>query len=298
MNRPFYIMIMLPVASGVFAAGAPEQIEQSAGVDYTLVADSNQTQAKSGRDIITDEFFRIDGTLGFSYSPSVDKIIVLDGLLSGQAHRHTKSLNMIETGIRLTYRWQNDFGYFSPLYQISTTLLLSENDTRQRSHTGFIHQGFASGRFTTELDWVAGIERKTQDSNSAVFDSIRDRVFLNLDYGWSDNISNYIGYSYIAGDVVSTQQVVFCNGVSRTDIYRVIQVSNRIEPDDAFTDDYCGDWVSYRIDANTQAFDAGLSYGISFTSALDFSVRSVHVNGDGPADYQRTLISLSYLSRF
>ena len=155
-----------------------------------------------------------------------------------------------------------------------------------------------SARLTTKISGSLGLENKVRDSESKVFDLTQNRIFGHLDYAWSDDLAIYSSYSYIKGDTVSTVQSQYCNGLTSISIYPLLVVSKGIEWDQAFNEAYCGNWLSYRLEASTQILVLGSNYGFGHSSSLDFSWLYADVQAEGGNYYRRNIVQLNYLKAF
>ena len=100
------------------------------------------------------------------------------------------------------------------------------------------------------------------------------------------------------GDVTSTAQVQFCNGLPADDVYNLIKAATEIEEDEAFNEHFCGNWVAYRLDGQTNAITVGLNQGIGHKYAVDVSMVWASVRGDLNNDYYRRIYRATLLARF
>lgn len=261
-------------------------------------SDDNVSRAQHERDIIFDNFFRIDSHLILDYELSFNKSISLELQAAHQAYQYTDLLSRNEYSARMIYRWQNSFYYNSPWYQVFSDIRILDIGEQQRDSTLYTQQAMVSARLTTKISASLGAEYQVRDSESRVFDRKQSRLFMHLDYAWSDSLSLYSGYSYIQGDTVSTVQSQYCNGLIATSVYPLLTVSKAIEWDQVFNDAYCGSWISYRLDASTQTVMLGANYGFDHSSSLDLSWLYADVQAEGNNYYQRQIIQLNYLKAF
>jgi len=261
-------------------------------------SDDNVSRAQHSEDIIYDNFARLDGHLIFDYELSFNKSISVELQAAHQAYQHTELLSKNEVSARLIYRWQNSFHYNSPWYQLFSDISHWDLGEQQRDSTLYTQQAMVSARLTTKISGSLGAEYQSRDSESRVFDLKQSRIFAHLDYTWSDSLSFYSGYSYIQGDTVSTVQGAYCNGLIATSVYPILTVSKEVEWDQIFNDAYCGQWISYRLEAVTQTLVLGGNYGFDHSSSLDLSWFYADVDAKGDNYYQRQIIQLNYLKAF
>jgi hypothetical protein len=289
----FILLLLLSIS---FRAHA--EIEQQVLLSAMIGSDDNVSRAENKVDIISDRFANIDARVITDYEISFNKSLSLELQVGHQAYQFTKQLERNEYSGRLVYRWQNNFAYNSPWYQIFSDIKIWDSKAQQRNSTFYTQQAMVSARLTTKISGSIGLEHKLRDSESRVFDLTQSRAFAHLDYAWSDDFSLYASYSYIKGDTVSTVQNQYCNGLTATSVYPLLLVAKDIEWDEVFNNDYCGNWISYRLKALTQSFVLGANYGFDHTSSLDFSWLYVDVQAEGGNDYQRNIIQVNFLKAF
>lgn len=268
------------------------------GLDTTLGTDSNISRAQEDKNIISDRFARVDGKLTVKGVLSFNKALILDLYGGHQLHEFTSSLDQTTLGSRLTYRWQNDFSYDSPWYQVFGQYEYWLSEVKQRTSHVYNAQAMASARFTTKIRWVAGYEYQQRLSEGEVFDTNQNRLFFNLDYDFRNGYAVYGAYGFIKGDTLSSVQNIYCNGNNSTSIYSLITSSQAIEQDQAFSQDYCGNWLAYRLDATTHSATLGLNYALGHKAALDASLLVVKSIADDDIEYDRQIFQLTLLMAF
>ena len=268
------------------------------GSDFTVATDSNVSQAQDKQNIISDRFSRIDVRLGFKKELAFNKAIIVESMASYQGFEFTQKLNRSELSARGIYRWQNNFSYQSPWYQIMMDVQRWDVGVDQRDSDIYLFQFMVSARLTTHVNWVLGLENKRRDSDGSVFDTQQDRAFLHFDYNLRGWPALYGGVSYIEGDTVSTVQGSYCNGLQALSTYPLIVVSDAIEWDEAFSEEYCGTWISYKLSGQTVTGTMGINWPINHSTALDFSFLYVDVSAKGNNEYQRQVIQLNLLKAF
>jgi hypothetical protein len=274
------------------------EIETQTLLSATVGADDNVSRAENRVDIIADRFAHADARFIMDYEISFNKSLSLEVQAGHQAYQFTDQLGRNEFSGRIVYRWQNNFSYNSPWYQVFSDIKVWDSKAQQRNSTFYTQQAMVSARLTTMISGSVGAEHKVRDSESRVFDLAQSRVFAHLDYAWADDFSLYSSYSYIKGDTVSTVQSQYCNGLIATSVYPLLLVSKDIEWDQAFNDSYCGNWISYRLNALTQTFVIGANYGFDHSSSLDFSWLYADVQAEGDNYYQRNIMQLNFLKAF
>jgi hypothetical protein len=275
-----------------------EEIRFNPSAITTLATDSNLTRAQDTKNIISDRFARIDLAVNSIFELSFNKAIIIEPSFSYQAYQFTPSLNRSEFSASVIYRWQNSFSYNSPWYQLmGKTQHWLTGVKQRRSYVNTAH-AMSSARLTTVITWMAGLEWSQRLSEGSVFDTEQSRLFLNIDYTVNNQIFLYAGYNYIAGDTLSSVQSSYCNGLASTSIYPLIVASEEIEWDQAFSEDHCGNWLTYRLNATTQTATLGLNYGLNHSTSLDASILSVQVNAEDGIEYSRQIFQFSLLKGF
>jgi len=297
MNISFMLMLLV-LANPVNSQTWFEEIRVSPSVISTLATDSNVTRAQDEKNIISDRFARVDLSLNALFELSFNKAIILEPSISYQAFQFTPSLNRSEFSASAIYRWQNTFAYNSPWYQVMGRYEYWLADVKQRrSHINKV-MAMSSARLTTVITWMAGLEWQQRLSEGTVFDTSQTRAFLNLDYTLNNQAVLYGGYNFIKGHTLSSVQSAYCNGLASTSIYPLILASEEIEWDQAFSEDHCGNWLSYRLSATTHTATLGLNYGLSHSTSIDASILHVQVNATDSIEYERQIFQFSLLKGF
>ncbi len=265
--------------------------------ELTVGYDDNLSQAERERDTIEDHF--VEGQLGLIYNHRINNHAAtsLKGFLSGQAYETARSLSRGSAGVEWSLRFQPSFGFLSPFYRLSVSAQMDEYEAEQRDSDVIKAQFVATKRITDKFTSSLGAEYRYRDSDGSVWDTEDARAFINGDLMLTKHLAFYSTYSFMAGDVVSSAQVRFCNGLVADDIYGLIQSSTALERDEGLSEDFCGDWVAYRLDATAHTIMTGLNYGMGRWS-LDASMLWASINGEGDNDYYRRIYRLSVLARF
>lgn len=290
-----YIVLCILISVWLNAHGEMRWIPT---MDGSLGYDSNISRAQDERNIISDQFARFDARLALKKELTFNKAIIVEGQASHQAHQYSTLLDQSELSARFMYRWQNRFGYQAPWYQVMFESKLLEGQVEQRNSNVYKIQAMASARLTTQISWVAGAESALQDSEGSVFDTQQHRLFLHVDYNLRGGPLMYGGVSLMQGDTISSVQSVYCNGLTAVDTYPLIVASDAIEWDEAFSGDYCGTWISYRLSAQTYVGTLGINYPLSPKLALDASIMAVDVQAQDNIEYQRQIIQINLLKAF
>jgi len=266
--------------------------------ELTVGYDDNLSQAERERDTVEDHFLEAQLGLLYNHEINFNAAVSFKGFLSGQAFETADSLNRGSAGLEASLRYQPTFGFLAPFYRLTLTAQLDEYDSEQRDSDILKAQLSGTKRITDKLTGTLGAEYRYRDSEGSVWDNKDWRFFINGDLMLTKRLALYSTYSFLTGDVTSSAQVTFCNGLAADDIYGLIQSSTAIEFDDAFSNDFCGDWVAYRLDGTTNAIMTGLNYGFNHSVSLDASMLWASINGDGDNDYYRRVYRFSLLARF
>lgn len=300
-DKPLKLVVRLPFvflvcfAHSIFAGGH-DGIHVS--LDLATGLDSNVTRAKYSQDIISDRFVSLDLNLNKDFPLSGSQVAIASFGTIGKKLQFTDQMDEIGVYGGLQYRWQNRFGFLSPFYEINTKLTEKKFNDDSRNSLISTTQLFFTKRITDAVTTSSGYEFKYRDSNGSVYDNNQHRFFLNLDYVWDQQLAFYGTYSFIQGDTISSAQRIYCNGVFATDIFPFIQESTALEQDNAFNQDYCGQWVSYRLDATTNMFWIGANYGLSHSIAVDLSLAMIKVSANADINYSRNIFQTSFLLFF
>ncbi len=280
------------------AAHAAEDSPWIIDTELTLGSDDNVGRAERERDIASDITLLLNAGLAYNTSTGGKSALTLRAFAETERYQETTGLNRATLGGQFIFRWQHRLGYRAPFYQFNIGVQLDEYDSEQRNSTVTRSQLMATRRITDRITSSMGIEYQKRDSEATVFDLEQGRVFLNIDYALRTGWAYYGTFSYIDGQIWSTAQNVFCNGLPAADIFDIINASSAIESDDAFNDAYCGNWLAYRLEAQTLTAMLGINKAIDNSLALDLSLLNAQVDADGDTHYDRTLVRATVLKRF
>lgn len=289
--------LLLALAPAISTAAEPEAAWLFDG-ELTAGYDSNVTRAAFVRDIVDDGF--VSASLAAAWNLEFGQLhaLTLRTFLEGDAFDRVDALDRAGAGVQGIFRWQDRFGFTVPFFQVSLAAQVDDVAEGLRDATRYTAQGFMTRRVTDALRYSVGLDATYQDADGKVFDTAQARAFVNADLALDRNWSLYGTYSAAVGDTVSSARLVSCGGVPAGDIYGLIDAADEVEADPALDDALCGDWLSYRLPAQTHVFVVGLNRGLGHSLSLDVSAQQVLVYADGNNEYQRTLVRAGILARF
>jgi hypothetical protein len=221
----------------------------------------------------------LDGFSLFNYGGNVsfNKVETFEGL------------DNIEFEVNARYRFALSSGFTSPIYSLKASLGGAEFDSDMRDATFWSLSAELNKWLTTTINMTAGIGVRGQESVSEVYDLGEARAFVNFDTNFSSTDLVYTTFTFITGDTVS----------SATPTLEIINVSDAIEPDDAFGG-VDANQFAYRIDSNTAVITLGYNRIMTRDLSLDVSARFVEsvAKNDEDIYYDRTIFRASLLGRF
>jgi FimV-like protein len=271
------------------ARRAEEPVVFRFSYDLAYIHDDNVRLARDDVDIREDNI--LSGTLKATAGKSLDGFSLLNygGSVTYNKFETFDGLDNVEFEVNTRYRFALSSGFTSPIYSLKASLGGAEFDSEMRDATLLSLSAEINKWLTTTINMTAGIGINKQESVSEVFDLSDARVFVNFDTNLSDTDLVYTTFSYITGDTVS----------SATPTLDIINVSDAIEPDDAFGG-VDANQFAYRIDSNTAVITLGYNRIMSRDISLDFSLRYVdsEARDDENIYYERTIFRASLLGRF
>lgn len=294
--RSMGLWLALFASAGVNAA--EEEGLFAFGADAMLQFDDNQSRAERRRDQIEDMSLLVSGNVTTDWEPSITQLFAVTASVELERFDDISALDRNSLQLKGAWRWQPDPSFLGPIFEINASTRFDDVKTDQRSSTVNRVQTFVTRRLTDKLTTSFGLEYRTRDSEGSVWDLIDKRWFLNLDLLLTRRDAAYFTFSRISGDTFSSAQRTFCNGAIAWDLLDLVNAGTELEPDEAYNDELCGDWVAYRLDANTNVFNLGYNRGFGHTMALDFSWTFVDVTGRKGNEYDRNLIRATLLKRF
>lgn len=269
-------------------------------LDGTGSYDTNVGRAQFTRDVIGEYQGAVELGLAYDFDLGLFQALSARGFAETQVHQTLKPLDQVSYGGELSYRFQFALGFYEPFITLSLRAQDDDvqDDMRDAGTTTFALQ--ASRRLSDSFTGTLGIERRQTDSDSRVFDVDTDRAFINLDYRMEQGWVGFLTLGYLRGQTVSSAQLALCDGTRPQDIFPLLAASQVIEPDQAFNEALCGDWLSYRLEANTKTLQFGLNKSVSHALALDLSVLWVDTEAalDAQVNYQRRIARVGLLMRF
>ena len=258
--------------------------------DLAYIHDDNVRLARDDIDIREDNIF--SATVKATAGKSIDGFSLLNygGSVTYNKFETFDTLDNVEFEVNTRYRFALSSGFTSPIYSLKASLGGVEFvDSEMRDSTLLSLSAELNKWLTTTLNMTAGVGFNERDSVSEVFDLSEVRAFVNLDTNFSKTDLVYTTLTLITGDTVS----------SATPTLDIINVSDAIEPDDAFGG-IDANQFAYRIDSDTAVITVGYNRIMTQDLSLDFSVRYVESEAKDDADvyYERTIFRASLLGRF
>jgi len=257
--------------------------------DLAYLHDDNVRLARDDVDIREDNI--VSGTLKATAGMSLDGFSLLNygGSVTYNKFETFDGLDNVEFEVNTRYRFALSSGFTSSIYSLKASLGGVEYDSEMRDSTLLSLSAEINKWLTTTINMTAGLGYKQRESVSEVFDLGEARVFVNFDTNFSKTDLVYTTFTYITGDTVS----------SATPTLDIINVSDAIEPDDAFGG-VDANQFAYRIDSNTAVITVGYNRIMTPDLSLDISAR--FVNSEAKEDdniyYERTIFRASLLGRF
>lgn len=282
------------------AASAFEREDLSFGADITAQWDDNQSQAQFERDQVEDQ--SLLGSVMVGYDHLLARHTMLKVMLQAEQERPDEidTLKRTSVGGRAALRWQPSSAFTAPIVEWNVSWRDDDVETDARDATVTSTQLFVTRRLTDRITTTLGAEYRRRESEGSVWDLKDARGFVNLDYLMNASMAAYLTYSYLEGDIASSAQRSYCNGAPARDLLPLIGVATAKEPDEAYNNALCGDWLAYRLDANSHVYVMGVNYGFSHSLSVDVSVLHADVTAreDSDVNYERQVIRASLLKRF
>ena len=257
--------------------------------DLSLIRDDNVRLARDEVDIREDNV--ASATLKATAGISLDDFSLLNygGSITYNKFETFDTLDNVEFEANVRYRFALTSGFGSPIYSLRARIGGVEYDTEMRDSTLYSLSAELNKWLTTTINMTAGVGFNGRDSVSEVFDLEEVRAFVNFDTNFSSTDLVYTTFTLISGDTVS----------SATPTLDIINVSDAIEPDDAFGG-VDANQFAYRIDSNTAVVTLGYNRILTPRMSLDLSARYVEseAKDDDNIYYERTILRASLLGRF
>jgi hypothetical protein len=267
-------------------------------LDVTLTQDDNLNRAQYDRDKVEDISLSSQLSLSRDTDLNPQHKLVWTGFVGGELYNDISELNRATLGGKIAWRSVHKMGFREPLFEWNLTGQYDDYGVDQRDSYVTQLQFFVTRRWTDRITTTLGGDYQWRESDGSAFDTGRSRAFLNVDYRVYGESSLYLTASRSDGELVSSAQRQFCNGLPATDILPLINVATEIEPDEALNNDLCGEWIAYRVDAISDAGVLGFNWPFSGKMSLDISALYADVDVTSDVYYRRTIYRASLLKRF
>lgn len=290
----FSLLISLTLSGVVSADESPFSID----LEFIAARNTNIGNAERSRDIVEDNLLTLVGGLSHSWEFGPQAVVVR-GFLDTQRVDVVDGLSRLSFGGNLLYRRQITPQPTSPFLELGFTLRVDDFDVDQRDSTVSILHATISKALNTSINLSAGLEYQEQESEGTVWDLEQTRAFLGIDIIFAETWSVHGNYSFIDGEVASSAQTIFSDGIPADDIFELIDAAIAIEPDEAFNNAFPGTrWLAYSLSAVTNSFTIGVSKKLPHDFTLDFSYLSVFVDADSSNEYDVQVYRATLLKRF
>jgi FimV-like protein len=255
--------------------------------DVSVAYDDNIRRAQNEVDIRADNIVNL--TLNAKAGKPLGRFSLLTygGSISAEKFATFEKLDNMSFNANVRYRFAFASGFTSPIYSIGLKVGGIESDQVARDSAVYTASLGLNKWITDTINMSLGLDYKQRESRSRVFDTVENRLFVNLDINLSKKALLYSTYTYIIGDIVS----------SATPTLAIINAAQEIEPDDAFGG-ITTNQFAYRLDSDTQVITLGYNQIMSAKISLDFSYRYVKTESEGNIEYDRSIFRASLLGRF
>ncbi|MCP5160675.1 MAG: hypothetical protein H7A00_03260 [Hahellaceae bacterium] len=288
-----------PLISADEDAWLSTTLEVTGGLDY------NVGNGAKHRDKVEDHFGEAVLTVGHEFFITEYHAVNLQLDMNTRQFKDINGLDHWGGGGEIAYFMQPGRHFYTPVIQVNASLHEEVYNPDQRSNRLTKGQLVIMERMSDRISANTGIEYSQRDANAEIFDLEEYRAFFALDLMLTQNITLYGAFSFIRGDITSSAQVQFCNGALATDIYDLVNNAHAIATDKALSEAFCGTWLTYKLEADTQTYRTGINYALSHDWSLDISGLYAHarVNADagtlyGNIDYERAVFLISLFAGF
>ena len=271
--------LVLPGAAG--AAGWSADL----GVTY----DNNVTLAENQSDILPDTF--VSGSIAKSFSQTLGERsrLIYRPFVQAQAYDKYEDLSFVAGGVNVTYQYRSSGALLAPTWGLFVKGWVEEYKSEFRDSNRYSFGASVRKALTDRITFATVVSANQRDSDGVVWDTKDWSLLMNLDYELARRATLYATLDYRDGDIVST-------AVPTLDIANAIQEGKvkAVQVDDVFG----GEALAYRLNGHTLIGKIGVNFVLNETDSLDLSAWYANADADGGIRYDRTIVSVAYLTRF
>ncbi len=252
--------------------------------DLGVTYDNNVTLAENASDILSDTFVSTSIAKSFSQALGERSRLVYRPFVLAQAYDKYDGLSFVAAGMNLTYQYRPSGAVLAPTWSAFAKTWVEEYKSKFRDSNRYSVGASVRRVLTDRLTFAAVVSANGRDSDGVVWDTHDRSLLLNLDYELARRALLYATLDYRDGDIVSTAVPTL----------KIVDAANAIQTDDVFG----GNRLAYRLTGHTLVGKLGLNFRLNETDSLDLSAWYAHADADGGIRYDRTIVSVAYLTRF
>jgi hypothetical protein len=194
--------------------------------------------------------------------------------------------------MNVTYQYRPSGAVLAPTWGVFAKAWVEEYKSEFRDSNRYSFGASVRKAFTDRITFATVVSANQRDSDGVVWDTKDWSLLMNLDYELARRKTLYITLDYRDGDIVST-------AVPTLDIANAIQEGKvkAVQVDDVFGG-AADNRRAYRLNGHTLVGKLGLNFRLNETDSLDLSAWYANADADGGINYDRTIVSVAYLTRF
>lgn len=278
------------IAAVLLLAAQPALAEATRyGLDAELTHDDNASRGLYDADRKADNIFSLEGSATRSMLLGPRSGAVFRAAARYSQYSKFDDLSNLALAGRAAWRIQPGTEFNAPFFELAGNLAwLRHSDSELRDGTILSFEASTGSHVTDRVRLGAGfgLDQRDGGGSAGLYDLSTNRIWATIDYRFGVRNTAYARLQRLAGDHV------FCS-------ITVSGLSAVWEPDQALASGLGRFADCYRLDATTFAWDFGLNYPLSGTSALDFVLTRYSSKSDaGGLTYDGMLLRASYLYRF
>jgi len=267
--------------------------------------ESNVPRGQDGPHKEESNFLTVDYSIGKLFELGLKNTLVFSGGVNATRFNELRGFDRLGISVAANYNYKWALGAYAPVMSFSTSYALEEYEGKARDNGLLTVDVSYLKRLSPAWFLTLGADYQKSSSDSLPHDPIIEMfnydpernlpfeiydydstsVYADIEYAFENGMLLNAGYRRVNGFTISstTQPTL--------DLYKV---ADAIYSDPAFK----GNWVAYRLEADTNEWSLGLSIPSGLDSSINFGYSLYDSSAVSGNAYVNRILSVSYVHNF